>query len=239
MQITTKLSIDMATGAVLEHHWYEYEGEVALCKGGDKTVEAGEHSQQGFINTLMGTFRQQFGASSAILNFLNNRLTQMATNPTGFAPSTKAALTTNAIQQSATDVANAQRAANTAAAAHGGNGLPSGVQAQVAGQIQAAGANEETDALNNIRLADAQQQQENYWNAIKGLSGVASAEDPTAYGSLVNSGQGALAGLSNADTGAKQTGFGNSFANGFGSALGKGLGSIATGGAKFSNPFKG
>jgi len=197
---------------------------------GDKTVEQGEHSQAGFNNVLQAAFKQQFGASSAVLNFLNGKLTDMANNPTGFSPQALAAARTNAIQQSATDVNNATKAAQASAAAHGGNGLPSGVQAQIAGQIQAAGANEESNNLNQINLANEQQRQQNYWAAIQGLGSVANAENPTGFGSLANGGQSALASLSGADTAAKQTSFGNELASGFGSALGKGLGGFATSG---------
>jgi len=37
MQITTKLVLDMNTGAVLEHEFYEYEGPLALC---DRAAQA-------------------------------------------------------------------------------------------------------------------------------------------------------------------------------------------------------
>jgi hypothetical protein len=53
---------------------------------------------------------------------------------------------------------------------------------------------------------------------------------PTAHG-----GEGALGGLSNADSNAKESSFGGQFASGLGKGLGAGLSSWASGG--FKNPF--
>jgi hypothetical protein len=206
---------------------------------GDKTAQAGEKSSLSFANTLQAAFRQQFGTNTAILNFLNGKMTDMANNPTGFSPAAIASANSNAIDQAAVDTQNATRAANETAAAHGGNGLPSGVQAQIAGQIQAAGVAEKDQSLNQIQLANAEQQQKNYWAAVSGLSNVAEQENPNGYAGGANSGMGVIAGLSEADTQRRNSGFGHSFASGFGSALGKGLGGFATGGLSTISGFGG
>jgi hypothetical protein len=202
--------------------------------GGDSTARGQEHDSAGFAATLRDAFTQQFGHLQDVMSFLTNKLTGQVNNPTGFSPQAKAAMTTNAMQTTATDYANAKAAAQAASAAHGGSTLPNGVQAQIQGQLAQAGANEQTSQLNNINLADEQLKEENQWRAISGLEGVAGMENPTQYSSAANQTENAIAGLSEANTASQNadmgpvngllSGLGQGFGSGFGSGLAKGLG---------------
>jgi hypothetical protein len=208
----------------------DYNGPLALCGGGDSTVKGTEQSQQQFTTTLQNAFKQQFGANTGILNFLTGKLTAAVNNPQGFDAKTLASLNTNAVQQTATDYANASKATGAQIAARGGSTLPSGVNAQIQGQLAQAGANEETGQLGQIQLANEQQKQSNYWKAVDQLGGVANQESPAQYGSLANGGAGAVAGLSQAYSASEQASPWNQAINSFTSGLGKGLSSFATGG---------
>lgn len=165
---------------------------------GDSAIKAQEQQQLGFNNQLQNIFTQQFGQQSGILNFLNQKLTSQVNNPTGFTPAQMAALNTNNIQGSAGAYASAQQATQQAEAARGGSTLPSGVSAQLSAQNANAGAAQEAQGANQIQLANAQQQQSNYWNALSGLSGVAQQENPNAYASNFNQGSGNVGSLGQA-----------------------------------------
>jgi hypothetical protein len=157
MRVTTKIVIDMRSGAVLEHEFFEYDGPVALCKG-DQTVKSAENSQFQFSQTLQAAFAKQFGVQSATLQFLTNKLTDAVNNPQGLSPEALAATRTNASQRTATDYAHAQQAINGQIAARGGSTLPSGVDAQIRGSLAQGAANEESESQNQITLANENDQ---------------------------------------------------------------------------------
>ncbi len=212
---------------------YIREGRT-VSGGKEDTKAAGtEKSTANFTNQLFSSFSQQFGAQSSILSFLTNKMTAMASNPEGFSPEMKAALNTQATQGTAADYAKAQQATNAVNAAHGGNGLPSGVQAQLNAGNAAMAAGEESAAKTNIGIADAQQQQSNYWNAINGLTGTAAMYNPTGYANSGIGGANAVSGLSQAVSQSQQSGFTNTLTNSFAKGLGSSLGSFAGGGGGF------
>src|SRR5215469_523979 len=108
--------------------------------GGDNTAKSAEKSQAAFTNTLQAAFAQQFGANQSTLNFLNGKLTSAVNNPQGFSPQMLAAATTQAIQGTATDYANAAKTINNQIVARGGSTLPSGVGAQIQAQLATGAA---------------------------------------------------------------------------------------------------
>jgi hypothetical protein len=195
---------------------------------GDGTAKSTEQNQSSFAQTLDAAFKTQFGAQSSIYQNLTNRLSNMMANPTGFTPQTMSTLNSNAINQTATDTAQAKTAAQEATAARGGSTLPSGVQAQVQGQIAAAGSNEKSQLLNQNQIANAQQQQQNYWSAAQGLSGVAAGENPNGFASSGNSAASDVAGLSEAYSSSNPLLAGLKAGAG---ALGSGVGAGLSGGA--------
>jgi hypothetical protein len=201
---------------------------------GDKVLESAEHTNAAFMTTLQSIFKQQFGAQSQILNFLNAKLTNQVSNPQGFTPQALAAANTQATEGVARDFSSAQKATQEIEAARGGSTLPSGVEAQLTAGNANAAAQEESTAQNQIQLANAQQQQQNYWNAVGALSGTAQLMNPQSFMSGANNTASELSGLSEADSKAKSSGFFNSFANSFASGLGGGLGGVLSG-----NPGKG
>lgn len=190
-------------------------------------------SAQDFQKTLMAAFSKQFGQQSQILNYIQGKMTGMISNPTGFTQAAMTAMGTQATEGVANEFAQAQTAAKELSAQQGGNGLPSGVAAQTTASNANAAAQTEAAAQNQIQLENAQQQQQNYWNAVGVLGGAASTLNPTAYATGANGAASATAAATNAFSESQQTGFGNTFANSFASGLGKTL----SGGGMFSGPM--
>jgi hypothetical protein len=152
-----------------------------MCSSGDQTAKANEASQAAFSSLLQSSFSTAFGNNQAILSNLNTSLSNSIKNPTGFTPATLAAMRTGATDTTATQFENAEKSAGAVAASHGGDALPSGVSAQISGDIAQGAASQQSQDQNQISLANAQQQQSNYWNAISGLGTVANLENPTGY----------------------------------------------------------
>lgn len=198
----------------------------------DSEAQSAEKTSVGFQKTLMNMFQTQFGKQSQILNFISGKMTSQIASPQGFTPQTMAAMNTQATEGVANEFTQANTAAKEMEAQQGGNGLPSGVAAQITGQNANAAAQTEAGAQNQIQLANAQQQQQNYWNAVSTLSGTAQQENPDALITGANGAGSEVADLSKAVSSSQQTGFTNTLANGFAGTLGKTLGggSISGGG---------
>lgn len=172
---------------------------------GDNTAKASEQAQSNFNKTLQGAFAQQFGNQSQVLSFLNNKLTAQANNPQGFTAPQMAALQTQNTTGNAQNFQDAQKATQLAEAARGGNGLPSGVDAQLSAQNANAAAGAESAGQLGIANANAQLQQQNYWQALSGLSGVAQQYNPNSFASSANSAADSVGSLSQAYTASNQS----------------------------------
>ena len=195
----------------------------------DDLVRSGEHSSLSLMGQLMAAFQQQFGSNQAALNFLNGKMQSIINNPQGFSPEALASLKTNAIQQTATDYANASKAVNGQIAARGGSTLPSGVTAQIQGGLAQGAANEESGSLNQINLANEQQRQSNFWEALSADKSIADAMSPDKYASGANGAAAGLSSLGSTYLEGEKSGFGGSLMKGLGSGIGAGLSGLATG----------
>jgi len=167
---------------------YLAEGRTVSGGKDDKAIQSQQMQQMSFNKQLASIFSTQFGQQSGILNFLNQKLTSIANNPNGLTPEAKAALTTQNTEGAAKDFAAAQTATQSIEAGRGGSSLPSGVSAQLTAANANAGAATKAAGDQNIALEDQNLKQQNEWNALNGLDQVASAENPTGYGSLYNGG---------------------------------------------------
>lgn len=185
----------------------------------DTSLDA-SHWSDNFMKSLMGDFSAQYGKQQNILSFLQGQLTAMFRNPTGFSPQTLAALNSMATNNVAQGVQNATQAAQLSAAAHGGNGLPSGVQAQVAGQINAAGSNALAAERNQIAMENGELQVQNQWKALTGLEGVSEQENPLGYAGASANEADAIAKLGESQAANDANNFGTSFEKSLGGSLG-------------------
>lgn len=195
----------METGEVLHHAFVWWDGTVELCKG-DQTVSAAETAQANFTNTLQQIFSTQYATQQAQLQFLQNTLQPQIANPQGYTPAQLTAMRTGATDTIAQQTANAQQAVQATEAARGGNGLPSGVSAQIDAQLKEGQAQQTSAAQNTITTQNAQLQQQNYWNAISALSGTAAQENPLGYSGAATSGANSVGNLGQVEYNTQQSG---------------------------------
>ena len=179
---------------------YEYDGPLDVCKG-DSVAQQAEASQASFDSDLQGIFTQQFASQQNTLNLLKNTLTPQLTNPTGYSATQLATQRTGASDVVAAQYQDAQKQMqNNQAVRAGSAGLPSGVNAQINASLASQAAQTEAGAQNQITQQNANLQQQNYWNAVNGLNGIAAQENPLGYAGAATSGSGAVSNLSNAVT---------------------------------------
>lgn len=205
---------------------YILQGRTISGGKGDSTDKAAEASSAAFSSTLQNAFTAQYGKMSATNNFLTSKLTSMANNPTGFTAPTMAAATTNNIQNAATGAQQATQAAQAQEAAHGGTGLPSGVNAQIGGQIDAAAENQLSGNQNQLQIANGELQNQNQWAALSGLQGVSNADNPLGFAGASTGAAGNIAAMSQAYTASNQS----QLESTLGGIVGGGLSAFATGG---------
>jgi hypothetical protein len=244
VKVTTKIVWDMMTGSVLEHHWFDYAGTVALCKG-DDTVKAQEQlnykqSQQqlDFNSQMMDLFKTQFAKQDAISQYLQGTLKPMIDNPQGYSPTALSSMKAQATDTLTNQYENVRKAAQTQQFARGGSDLPSGVDAQVNAGILQGQASDTAGALNGINLQNENLKQANFWNAISGLTGQQSLINPLGYAGAANQGSGTVASLGNSGASLSQAYTASQNSGLLGTVLG---GAFGLGGALLGNTslFKG
>lgn len=108
------------------------------------------------------------------MSFLNPKLQALISNPTGLDPATKAAMTSQAINDSATTYQNALKGVQANLASRGGpTATSSGVEAQLREELAAGEAGTEASSLNQIQQQDAELKNQNQWRAVmQGLEDV-------------------------------------------------------------------
>jgi hypothetical protein len=130
MRITTKLTIDISTGAVLEHRFYEYSGVVAECKKGrgQLNTAANQGNQLGgmAINKANSDTQLQNGYRGQS-DVLNNSLV----NTNGGLSSVVAKQLANQKAQIAKTYQNAALAANRGLAQRGMGVAPTGLESSI------------------------------------------------------------------------------------------------------------
>lgn len=224
MKIYSLITWDIESGRRLESQALDYDGPVALCKG-DSTDEAAMKSSAAFQTRLQNAFKTQFASQQSLLQFLNPKLEAMISNPQGYTPAQMAALNSGAIDTTAGQYQNALKTEQAQAAVHD-SGLPSGVDAQIKGQLAGAAASQTSNLLEKNQVDSADLAQQNYWRGVSALSGDAQLTDPLGYSGSANGAASTIASLSEANSQANQSGFLNTFANSFG----KGVGTVLSGG---------
>lgn len=220
MRVYTRIVIDMATLAVIESDGYEYTGPIALCKG-DSTASAEEQSQEQFSQTLQNAFNTNNAAQQNQLNFLNNKMQASINNPQGYSAQTLASMRAQANDAVSAQDQNVQRAVNNSEMTKGGaSALPSGVSSQIGAAIASQASQAGNNAQQNITEQNANLQNSNYWNAVKGEEGVAGMENPEGMAAEDNGAANSISGLSQAVTQSQ----GPSIGSILGGVVGSGLG---------------
>lgn len=222
MRIYTRIVIDMTTLAILECDGFHYSGPIASCKG-DETASNEETSQANFSTTLQNAFNTNNAAQQNQLNFLNNKMQGAINNPQGYSAQTMASMRAQANDAVSAQDQNVTRAVNNSEMTKGGaSALPSGVSSQIGAAIASQAAQAGNNAQQNITENNANLENSNYWNAVKGEEGVASAENPEGMAGEDNQAASTVGSLSNAVTQSDGPTFGSILGGVVGAGLGAG-----------------
>ena len=190
MKITTKITISIATGEVLEHEFYEYSGPVALACGATPGQQQLAHSQTSGYNTLVNQAQSQFGNASGVFQDLVSSFAPIVAagpNQQGFSPAEVSAMNSQAITSTGQGYRNAKAAVgNAESAVGGGNTGDTSGGATVGENLSLAenAANQTSSELNNITQQNYATGRQNYFNAASGLAGA-----PGVFGTANQAGQ--------------------------------------------------
>ena len=206
-----------------------YTGPWASLKG-DPVAQQQEEAQASFDNQLTQIFSQQYATQKAQLDYLNGKMQPIINaGGTGYSDAELASMRTAATDTNAQQYQSAQDALNNQITQQSGGSKLAGVAGSTV-EADAALLNSEAQAQasaqETITSQNAQLKQQNYWNAINALNGVAAQENPLGYAGAATSGANAVSGLSQAVTQANQSqllGALGGIAGGVGSALGGGF----------------
>ena len=190
MKITTKITISIATGEVLEHEFYEYSGPVALACGATPGQQQLAQSQTSGYNTLVNQAQSQFGNASGVFQDLVSSFAPIVAagpNQQGFSPAEVSAMNSQAITSTGQGYRNAKAAVgNAESAVGGGNTGDTSGGATVGENLSLAenAANQTSSELNNITQQNYATGRQNYFNAASGLAGA-----PGVFGTANQAGQ--------------------------------------------------
>jgi hypothetical protein len=223
VRITSKIVVDISMGVILSHDYFEYFGPVDLAKG-DSVAKNAEASQASFDSSLQNIFTAQYGAQSAITQYLTKQLEpNISAGGQGMSPQALAAARTQSTDTLSNQFQGAARAVNATEQ----RGLPSGVNAQVSGSLMAQQAEAQAQGQNQITMGNEQLKQANYWKSVNALSGNAAQMNPLGYANSSTSGSNSVSGLSQAVTQAQGPGLGAIFGSMVGGII-PGLGSASS-----------
>jgi len=192
---------------------------------GDRVLRGAEGLEAYLGRVLQGNYQKLFGKQQDALDFLGGKMRELISNPTGYSPDALTAMRSGATEGTARSYAQAEQALHNNMASRGGNGLPSGVDDQLEAENANAGAAQNVQSQNDITLANENQKQQNFWNAVNGYGKVADEENPIPYANSATGANVGVADMANAFKGS-QSGFWSSFKNAFGSSLGSTFGSF-------------
>ena len=231
MRVTTKITINMVTGEVLDHQFYEYDGPVALCCGATGEQKDTYNAQSDLMKQLTNQSQQIFGGSSSVFqDLINSFAPTVAAGPNqkGFSLPEEAALKSGAITNTGEAYKHASQAVRSANAAIGGGNeyLPGGAEIQANVDVANQGAQQTASALNQIDQANYATGRDNYFKAAEGLT-----QAPQVFNPSTSAGNSAVgAGSAAADTANQIAAANNSWVQGVTGALGGIAGNVVTGG---------
>lgn len=226
MFITINPVLDMETLAWVGNDGvYEWAGPIVLAKG-DSLAKQEEQSTVNFNNSLMQIFQSQYATQQTQLKYLQGQMEPIiAAGGTGYTPAQLTALRTGATDTNSQQYRDADAALNNQVSqASGGSKLTgvAGANVETKAALDNAEAQTQATSQEQITEANANLQQQNYWNAVNALNGVAAQESPLGYAGASNSAGNTVSGLSQAYTASDQSqllGALGGIAGGAGSAL--------------------
>lgn len=184
MRIYTKITWDIATGALDSEEHFEYDGEITLLCGATAAQTQAQQAQAAAYTQMTQQAQQVFGAGSQVFQNLQNTFQPtIAKGPSqeGFSEAEKSALNSQAITNGGIAARNAKQATGEAVAAQGGGnnaGLQSGVDTGIEAQVNESAAENTANNLNTIQLNNYATGRQNYQQAVAGEAGSVSAFNP-------------------------------------------------------------
>jgi len=231
MKITTRITISMLTGEVLEHEWHEYAGPVALACGATSGQKSIAQGQTNLFNTLAGQAKTEFGDASSVFGDLMDTFSPLVSagvNQQGFSATEDAALKSDAITNTGQAYRNASQAVreNEASIGGGNMALPGGAEVGAETAVANEGAAKTASALNKIDVANYETGRQNYFQAAAGLESA-----PSVFGTANSAGNVATgSGEAVANTENQIAQENNSWVSAVTGALGGIAGGVVTGG---------
>lgn len=261
-KIYTKITWDIATGALDSEEFFWYDGKIALLCGATQAQTANQQAEANFYTQATQQASQVFGASSQVFQQLQSTFAPtVAAGPSqeGFSAAELANQRSQAITNNGVATRNAEQAAGESIAAQGGGNNPalqSGTNAGVKANIDIEGADNTANALSQITANDYATGRANYDTAVSGLEGSSAVFNPSTSATGAATGAGTAAGDEANQIAASANspwqaalgalgGVAGSFASGgLGKLIGSGSGSnpnsasafAALGGSQYSNP---
>jgi hypothetical protein len=176
--------------------------------GGDKTAQSNETMQNQFDQQLISIFQNQYSNQTAIQSYLKSQVQpEISAGGEGYTDAQLAAQRTSVTDSTAQQYQNAQEALNEQTQqASGGSkltGVAGATQENIAALDNSAAA-QQAAGQEQVTANNANLQQQNYWNGINVLNGVAAQENPLGYSSAVQSGASSVAADSNANSNAEE-----------------------------------
>lgn len=142
-------------------------------------------AQSAFYTQMTQQYNTIFGKNQAILDSLTSTfepILKAGPNQRGFSQDEHDTLDTQANESVSNNFAAAKRSLGENLAARGGSDfLPSGVDEQLEGGIDATAATEKSNLDNQIEMADFETGREEFHNAANVLGGVAAQDSPVAF----------------------------------------------------------
>jgi hypothetical protein len=176
MRLTTRITTS-ATGEVLEHEFYEYDGQVALACGATAGQQDIATSQTNSYTTLMNQASAEFGQASGVFNDLVSSFAPIVSagpNQQGFSPAEVSAMNSQAITNNGQAYKNEKAAVGNAESTFGGgNSSDTSGGATVGENLSLAenAGNQTASDLNNITQQNYATGRQNYLAAAQNLSG--------------------------------------------------------------------
>jgi hypothetical protein len=221
MRITTRITLDIVSGAILELEQEDYSGPIAYCKGAD-TANSQRQDELNMQKSAFDTQQKQ-------LDMLNKSFSGYLGGKTGFDPKMLAAMRSQFLNSNNSTFNQAGQQVREALGARGsgtGANPVGGDYTRGIANLLGAKAGSQSQGLLGIDVNNAQQALTNQFNAGNILSGNAA----TLTGTQGVAGAGASSALNSYITAQGQS-FGGQFLSGLGGTLGKAVGQGVSAGA--------
>lgn len=188
MKVYSRTYLDWINGryVVIVEHSRLLFGPVIFLKGASSQQKQLQQQQTQLSQTLSNAYNQAFANQHAVFSSIRavfDPIFNAGPSQYGFANAEDVALRTQASEGTAQEYQQASRATAERMAAEGGGNsvLPSGVQAQIQGQVAGAAAESESNKQLDITKAGYEQGRQNFLTASNAEMAVAQGYNPLGY----------------------------------------------------------